>query len=138
MPLKPQHVLAELKAPDPFKAGILSQLVTRHVRGGGGDHCSRPPLNFQLESSFDSSLKTSLETSFETSVLIRVVSGAHNVKGRSARQHHIQQHTQRPPVHGEAVVLGPEDLGCDKVGSPAEGGGRVSEPDPLLTHPVVP
>ena len=137
MPLKPQHVLAELKAPDPFKAGILSQLVTRHVRGGGGDHCSRPPLNFQLESSFDSSLKTSLETSFETSVLIRVVSGAHNVKGRSARQHHTQQHTQRPPVHGEAVVLGPEDLGCDKVRSPAEGGGRVSEPDPLLTHPVV-
>ena len=88
------------------------------------------PLNFQLESSFESSLKTSLETSFETSVLIRVVSGAHNVKGRSARQHHIQQHIQRPPVHGEAVVVGPEDLGCDKVRSPAEGEGRVSEPDP--------
>ena len=133
MPLKPQHVLAELKAPDLFEAGILSQFVTRHVRGGDHDHCSRPPLNFQLESSFESSLKTSLETS----VLIRVVSGAHNVKGRSARQHLKQQHIQRPPVHGEAVVLGPENLGCDKVRSPAEGGGRVSEPGPLLAHPVV-
>ena len=79
MPLKPQHVLAELKAPDLFEAGILSQFVTRHVRGGDHDHCSRPPLNIKLESSFESSLKTSLEMSFETSVLIRVVSGAHNV-----------------------------------------------------------
>ena len=35
MPLTPEHILAELKAPDLYVAGVLPHLdVTRHVRGG--------------------------------------------------------------------------------------------------------
>ena len=41
------------------------------------------------------------------------------------------------PVHGEAVVLGAQDLGRDVVGRAAEGGGGVAGADALLAHAVV-
>ena len=70
-------------------------------------------------------------------VLVRVVRGSHNVEGRAAGQHLVEQDPQGPPVYREPVVLRPEDLGRDVVGSPAECGGGVALPDSFLAHPVV-
>lgn len=70
-------------------------------------------------------------------VLIGILRGAGNVEGASPREHLKQQNAQRPPVHGEAVVLAAQDLRGNVVGRAAEGGRCVAVPDALLAHPIV-
>ena len=70
-------------------------------------------------------------------VLVRVIRGPHNVEGRAAGQHLVEQDPQSPPVYREPVVLRPEDLRRDVVRCPAECGGGVALADPFLAHPVV-
>ena len=86
-------------------------------------------------------------------VLIRVVCGSNNVKGWPSRQHLVQQHSKGPPVHGETdwfqlcwifwriyfipVILCPQNLRSNIVGSSTESGGGVTRSDSLFTHPIV-
>ena len=49
----------------------------------------------------------------------------------------VRSYQHSSPVHGEAVVLGAQDLGRDVVGRAAEGGGGVAGADALLAHAVV-
>lgn len=70
-------------------------------------------------------------------ILVGVVSSLGDVEGRSASQHLVREDPERPPVHGEAVLLAAEDLRRDVVGSAAERRGRVARTHSLLAHSVI-
>lgn len=42
------------------------------------------------------------------------------VEGRMAGGHLVQEHPERPPVHGAAVALGEDDLGREVLGCAAQ------------------
>lgn len=65
-------------------------------------------------------------------VLVGVVGGLRDIERRAAGQHLVGEHAQRPPVHGEAVLLAAEDLRRDVVGRAAERRRRVARTDALL------
>lgn len=65
-------------------------------------------------------------------VLVGVIGRVSDVKGRAAGEHLVSEHSERPPVHGEAVLLTAQDLRCYIVWRTAECGCRIAGSNSLL------